>query len=256
MKGAYQVTAMAAVALASCSLVAGLDKDYHTVACLDDCPDAATSTPEASAPDAAASKFCATVDAGLCWSFDEAPFLNGPGLVTRGPSRDVTTTANMPKSAPYALAVSYTTNAAVGAGLDHEQTEKRAHVRCDVDIRVDAVGANDIIILELHGAGEPTNRINLVQQGDSINFRLATIQSAPPLHSLGLYPLGKWLHVSLDVDAQKLVSTAAVEQLSQPVPLESDAGAWDVNSVTLGITTTNPPSTWQLSFDNFYCTGL
>jgi hypothetical protein len=231
--------------VASCGVIAGLDKNYETVPCLDDCADAA--------PDGA--PFCATQDASLCWSFDEPPFVTGPGLVSRGPSGATTLTTNAPKSAPNALAVSFTTDAFVG--LEHQQVSAQDHVSCALDVRIDSPGAADIIILELRGPLSGVNRINLTPVGDEVSFRLATVQhGSPVLRPIGIHPVAVWVHVALEIDAVNLVAKGTAEDSTATAPLASDAGPWGVDEVTLGASTQDAPTEWHLSFDNFYCTGL
>ncbi len=237
--------ACVACAAAACGVIAGLDKNYETVSCLDDCPDAA--------PDGGS--FCATRDASLCWSFDEPPFLTGPGLVARGPSGATSLTTNAPKSPPNALSVSFTTDAF--AGLDHQQVAAQDHVVCALDVRVDSFGAADVIVLELRSATSGVNRINVTPTGSEVSFRLSTVQHGTPvLRAIGMHPIAGWVHVALEIDAANLVVKGTVEDSTATAPLDSDAGPWAVDEVSFGASTQDAPTVWHLSFDDFYCTGL
>jgi hypothetical protein len=247
--------ALAALSVAlSCHFIAGLDKSFETVPCLDDCVDAASSDRTDIQDDGGGDvSFCATKDASLCWSFDEPPYVTGPGLVSRGPSGAATITSNAPKSPPYALEVSF--KAGVFVGLDHQQVLARDHVTCAFDVRIDSFGATDIIIMELHGPSSGINRINVVAQSNEVSFRLATIQpGVPPLRQIGIHPLATWVHVVLDVNG--LEATGTVEDSMNSASLDPDAGPWTVDEVSFGASTQENPSEWHVSYDNFYCTGF
>jgi hypothetical protein len=225
----------------------------------DAAPDASDAATEAAPSDAgdASALFCDSIDASLCWSFDEPNYLTGPRFVLQANSASVRTTDSTPKSPPFALDLSLSTKDGgfEFGGILHEQLTTAAKVKCTFDVRIVTSSTSDVLIAELAGnASLTTTRIRISPSGafDLLVTQRGTTTTTP----LGTYEINKWLNVTMEVDSADLAARASVEGTPGTQMLDVDAGVASLNRVALGVAPAGMPSPWRMNFDNVFCTGF
>jgi hypothetical protein len=212
--------------------------------------------PDAGPSDAADARFCSTVDAQFCWSFDEGPLpLTGPLLVPAGPAPTVGDAALSPPGAMVAALsdVGFT-------GVRLAVTDVVSVLRCDADLFFETAdsGASDEVTILQHdwdGSYFDLPYMYARQQGNGALRVGIQFLSAPQVADLGNAPMNQWVHVFLQsalVDGQWVITGQVIGAPVGLVDAGPRAALPQFTKLFFGVASLKAV-TWTVRYDNLVC---
>jgi hypothetical protein len=214
------------------------------------------------APGDAAPPFCATVDASLCWSFDQTiPGFSpeyGPSLVpvSSGAPNEHTLVSGL--SLPYAWQLKIgPLDASSYVGALHTASVVGPNVHCELDLDITTPGLATIGVFDFttKRAAELVQLSLLRGAGSTVGARINIYGSSGVSSSSTVpVPIDAWFHVSFEIiGAGSATARAVLRMNTESREVQPDGGIATANEIRPILLAAANTGLWVVRYDNLVC---